>query len=463
MSTTSEQARAQAIRAGLAAAEKKQDAERVRLSWKTGEIMATVVEVPLSAVVLNPRSHRIRAQLESRTDRGVVERDPFGSEAQEIISGLLRETELYDELRNNLKDVGQTNPGVITHIGLLVNANTRCVALRDLGERYVRVAVLPEDAPEEEIDRLELRLQMQRDFHRDYTFTNELLFIDELVKKYRYKSNEIALAMNWASKSDAGSVKRAEAQVQQCLRMLTIIREVQYVSGDRLPLTAFDTNRQAIMELDEDYERLKPRDAEKAKQLRDTRLVGLLSGAGYRELREINEEFLEDYLVPSMEEQSLLQGKVDKITQALPSSQTDDVPGLDVLEPSPPESAAATRTPTAATLLILLAESAGKEQIKIPNGDGQSTALPRQSFVQELKQAVESAAEDARIDRQQGDLLDRPRTFVRKATKHLKNAIEAYRKANVNRQFDAKAFGSAVKEHTSALDTLTRLMAGEIE
>jgi len=175
MAIPSEEARAQSIRTALAAAEKRSDVERVRIAWKDTDLMATVVEIPLSSVVLNHRSHRIRAQLESSPRAEFVRRDPFSNEAQDVISELLRDTGRFDELRDNLKDRGQLDPGVVTHTGLLVNANTRCVALRELRKRHIRVAVLPEDATEEEIDRLELRLQMKRDFRRDYTFTNELL------------------------------------------------------------------------------------------------------------------------------------------------------------------------------------------------------------------------------------------------------------------------------------------------
>jgi hypothetical protein len=44
-----------------------------------------VVKVPLAATVLNPRSHRIRAELESRGDEAdVVTSDPYSGEAQDL-------------------------------------------------------------------------------------------------------------------------------------------------------------------------------------------------------------------------------------------------------------------------------------------------------------------------------------------------------------------------------------------
>src|SRR6267378_3171079 len=90
MAIPSEVARAQTICAALAAADRKFDAERVRIAWKDSELMATVIEIPLTSVVLNPRSHRIRAQLESSQKRELVRRDPFSDDAQAVIADLLR-------------------------------------------------------------------------------------------------------------------------------------------------------------------------------------------------------------------------------------------------------------------------------------------------------------------------------------------------------------------------------------
>jgi hypothetical protein len=445
MAIPSEEARAQTIRAALAAADRKSDAERVRISWKDSELMATVIEIPLASVVLNPRSHRIRAQLESSEMRELVQRDPFSDDAQGVIADLLRNTERFEELRDNLKDAGQIDPGVVTHTGLLVNANTRCVALRELSNRYIRVAVLPEDATEEEIDRLELRLQMKRDFRRDYTFTNELLFIEDLVKKYKYKPREIALEMGWSSKSNNAGLKRAEEQVQQSIRMLTIIREVQELSnGQQLQLTNFDDARQSISELDDEYERLKKNDPAAAARLRDTRLVALLSGVGYREMRLIDETFLDDYLADALEEQDSFKGRVDAVLNEELSGEDGEIPGLDILETDD----AATRPGerSAAPLLTLLAETAGQENITLVVPSEGDVRIPRSRFVADLKAAVDSAAEDARADRQKGNLLDRPLLFARKALRHLNTAGEAYERAKADRNFDQRPLRRVLDE-----------------
>jgi hypothetical protein len=455
MATTTPEARAQIIADALKAEDAQQNAERIRLPWKDDEYTATVIKIPLTAVVLNPRSHRIRSQLESATKKDVVARDPFGEDAQNVIAEILRNTERFDDLKANLKDVGQTDPGAVSHNGLLVNANTRCVALKDLGERYIRVAVLPQDASQEEIDRLELRLQMKRDFRRPYTFTNELLFIEDLVKQYHDNAGQIATAMNWASEAQGASLKKATEQVQQRLRMLALIREVQYMSGQRVPLTDFDNTQQAIQEIDEDYEELKKRDEGAARRLRDTRVVGVLSDVGYRELREIDESFVENYLLPSMEEQDLFRGITDRLLQLQPSENGEQLPGLDVLGPAEVQPVGQR---TAAPLLTLLTETAGKERVIASDGNGPLLDQPRTAFIAELKAAIINAAQDARDDRQEGDRLDRPRTLVRRASRIVRNASQVYQRVKTMPAFNAALFRTAVEELRTAQQALDTMM-----
>jgi hypothetical protein len=194
-----EQARRDLIARHLAALDRDREAERRSLPWKQGRKLMPVIEISVDDVVLNPKSHRIRAQLESHEDRAVVESDPFTEPAQAIITNILASTEEYPALRDNLREEGQREPGVVTRMGVLVNGNTRVVALRELRRRYIRLIVLPEDAGPQEIDRLELQLQMQREFKQDYTFTNQLLAVNDMISRYHQSYEEIAQALGWGN------------------------------------------------------------------------------------------------------------------------------------------------------------------------------------------------------------------------------------------------------------------------
>jgi hypothetical protein len=150
MAHMSEESRRELIQRKLEAAERDRP-EYTRLTWKGEQRQFPVLRLPLKAVVLNPNSHRIQSQLMSHPEGETVRDEPFTNASQELIAEILRETDEFDDLRENLDERGQIDPGVITRNGVLINANRRAVALQDLGEQYINVAVLPEGASPEEI------------------------------------------------------------------------------------------------------------------------------------------------------------------------------------------------------------------------------------------------------------------------------------------------------------------------
>lgn len=442
MKTATVAERTAVVAAALAEADKRHDAERIRIPWRTGEIFATVVELPVDKVVLNPKSHRIRAQLESSSKLDVVADDPYGDEAQSVIEDLLRDAQWFADLKANLKDAGQLEPGVVTADGVLVNANTRCVALRDARIGYIRAAVLPADASQKEIDRLELRLQMKRDFQSDYSFTNELLFIEDLVEQYDFKPEAIAIEMGWASPTDPKGLARKADQARSYLRMLALIRELQDMSKDKLRIVSFDTSFQALQELDDEVEKLKSSDYQAARELRDARLVGILSGAGYRELREVDATFLEEHLVPAMEDRPILRPFIEQLTTATPPTVPTTLPGLDLLSQLSPPAEAQRRS--AGPLLEMLLGTIDQTSL----GLSSSTVpdLDRNLFCSELRLAIIGAAEDSKTERDAGGLLNRPLELVRKAIKQTKAAFDALATVENNPDFEQDRLLAAVVE-----------------
>src|SRR5690606_33819691 len=106
-----ENARKELIAGLTEAAEKDSRTERIRVPWKSGTILCPVIELSVDVPLLNPGSHRIKAQLLSHPERQIVEQDPWSSRAQEIIAELLAATEGFEELQIDLQDKGQTDPG----------------------------------------------------------------------------------------------------------------------------------------------------------------------------------------------------------------------------------------------------------------------------------------------------------------------------------------------------------------
>ncbi len=407
------------------------DAERIPIPWQDTDRTFPVIKVSLDTVLLNPRSHRIRSQLESHPQRKLVADSPFSEAAQEIVVEILRNTEGYERLKTNLAEEGQREAGVVTRAGLLVNGNTRAAALRDNGQNYLRVAVLPADATQVEYDELELRLQMKRDLKQDYTYTNELLFVDELNTHYDRSHEQIALELRWAASKTPKELARGKERVCQSVRILNLIRQIQELSGGELPLTDFDEKRQALNEIDTEYQQRREVDPEGAARLRDTRMLGILVGLGYRELRQIDEHFMENYFIPALAEDIVLGNYVEAITTD--QSFNEEIPGLDVLPRQEPDSE---RGP--ASLLRLVATSSNEEQVELPTGTTERVVLQRDEVIGAIRRAMDDAVETARLDRRAGNQLRAPIAHMETAERELRLALETYRATKSDPAFDRK-------------------------
>ena len=272
------------------ASKAEESSERHSVQWQNDRIELRVINLSLDSVLLNPNSHRIRAQIESHPKKDELERDPLSAPAQEIIEGILADTIGFQALADNLREIGQKEPGIITSAGILVNGNTRAVALRQIGEDYIRVGVLPPSATEREITELEARLQLARDYKQDYTLTNELLFIKEQID-HGTKVDDLAILLGKAQSRNAKHLKRGVSEIERGIRILQHIREVQGHSGQAIPLIFFDPHESALIEADNAYVKIRPSDPVQAQRVRDGRIAGVLVGVTYRNLRHWDSDF----------------------------------------------------------------------------------------------------------------------------------------------------------------------------
>jgi hypothetical protein len=429
----SDQARKQRIKKALKG--HGPDGERLHLQYQGRYIDCPVVNLPREAVVYNPRSHRIQAQLESEGHAAAVESDPWSEASQKIIERTLQGTLEYGDLRDNLALEGQRDAGVITEAGVMINGNTRAAAMAELGEKYIRVAVLPPDAGEQEIDDLELQLQVAKDFRQAYTFTNKLLFINELAIRHDRSHGDIARSLGLIRNNERRELERAEAEVQQSLRLLALIRELQSLAPDgELKLTAFDENEQALREIDIKFEGSRATDEPTALTVRNARLLGVLCELGYRELREIQDRFVDDYFVHSLGESDLLCGVADDLLVPASASDADDLPGLDMLD--------STSHPSTdlSPLLDLVLGSAGEQTVRVGN-----ETIEREAFLGALNEAMDDAAHEAKTDRKATDRIHAPVRFMRDAGRDLTRSLAAFQKVEDEPGFDDASFDDAVR------------------
>lgn len=249
-----------------------------------------VVRVGVDVPYLNHDNSRLRAQLATHPNRDVVLNRPTSSEAQEILADLLRKTEKYKELKTQLSDLSQKNPGVISRDGMLVNGNTRLVALRDIGANGIDVAVLPPDATSTDFFNIEMSLQLVNLVEQPYTFTNQLLLVENLRSRF---NNEEAIfkALNWQ--------RNGPKRLAEHLRWLAHVEEIR--RSTNYSYEYFDDKVEMIKNLDSSFQGLLSEDPNAAEDLKWNRVIGMALGLNKDEIRAIDEEFVEERLARSLD------------------------------------------------------------------------------------------------------------------------------------------------------------------
>ena len=407
--------------------------ETYTVPWQNKLEPLPVINLSVDSVVLNPRSHRIRSQIESHSQADILEYNPFSLPAQEIIATILSETAGFDPLEDNLKESGQIDAGIVTHKGVLVNGNTRAVALRRIGEAYIRVAVLPDGATEKEITELEARLQLARDYKQDYTPTNELLFIFEQINAGTSEV-DLALLLGKAQSRKPIHLRKGVAEIRKSLRILQHIREIQQTSEGRIPLTFFDPHESALNEADSAYAKLRDRDPQEARRVRDGRIVGVLVGVTYRNSRHWDtDEFLTDHVEPQFHDHEQLLNLISDQTEEETDNSGDD-DGLEILTQIDTTEEVAL-DPT--RLLATVAGHYGRpEDFEVAEG------LTRGQLYEEVYERLTQAAEDREQEKRDQKRLSTPikllydaRQKVKRAHKLLDSALgEGFKRGKFNYQ-----------------------------
>lgn len=397
--------------------------ETLPLHWRGGQSLFPVVELGLDTVLLNSKSHRLRAQLESHPDVEMVANSPWSAESQAVVEGLLRKAHRdFDRLKDSLSSEGQRQPGVVTREGVLLNANSRAVALRDLDDpnkRWIRVAVLPEDAEPQELAELELSLQMQEELKDEYSLTNELLFIEELSRQYKQSDANIASALRWRTRTGT-------ADVAQRRRILDLIREMQQLTDPPIPLTFFDGKLEQLKALEVAYNRMTIEDPSKARHYRDSWLTTALAGqSAVHQLRRVDDDFIETYFLPSLAEQELLRDHADSLVRPGPSGDPP-LPGLVELDPEGDAGGGLNLRPL---MSLLVAQS-----LSVPLPDG--VLVDRTSVQEAIARAAKDAINNARVDKGAENRLDAPVSHLREAATRIRKTIASLRELRGTQEFE---------------------------
>jgi hypothetical protein len=279
-----------------------------------------VIRISPKLLLLNHKNNRLSGQLRDHTKRHEVEADPQSTTSQKLLHSLLAGTEKFKDLSEQLKVMGQEEPGLITRDGLLVNGNTRVAALRELKIDFVEVAVLPNNINDSDVLDMEMSLQVKELIHQDYTFTNQLL----LMRKFLDSGNTakaLASKMAW--------VQQGIKKVETHMRLLSYIDEVRNLSDVPVPYSVFDSKKQHLKDLDNDYVKLKNEgDIDAAESLKWTRLFMTFLRLNKDQVRAIDSDFIDKSLLPRLgDEQNKARAYIENYRSENENDDLDDLLG----------------------------------------------------------------------------------------------------------------------------------------
>ncbi|GAB4005241.1 hypothetical protein GCM10028772_12840 [Nocardioides ultimimeridianus] len=272
--------------------------ETIRVQFRGSALDLHVIAMPIAQLYLNPNTHRIRAQRGIDPSRNArLDEAPWADDSQAYLEELLKARPSdptqpdpeYAELLEELRRDGQISPGVVTQTGVLVDANTRCVALKELGTADIRVGILPPSADWNDINQMELRIQLRRDKRRDYPYINRLISVEEQIAS---GSREEDVAHEWNIRPASLKADRWAFQL-----IKDAVARSESAGGARLTELHFNDQQESFRELHRHYTTAAAVNPDAAEQLKESRLAALMLGLPKTSLRHVEEDFHKEYLV----------------------------------------------------------------------------------------------------------------------------------------------------------------------
>ncbi len=386
------------------------------------EVVTISPEVPL----LNPGNSRLRAQLLEHPDHTLVATDPTSPEAQNILGHLLASTDKFEELKRQIVDFKQQEPGIISRDGLLVNGNTRLTAIRKLGLQGFDVAVLPADATNDDFFDIEMNLQLRKLVHQDYTFTNELLLVDSHLTRTQNEQATIN-AMQWK--------RDGKKKLRLYQGYLALIQEIRGMNP-KLKYESFDKRSEFIKNLHDDYTKISEHSPADAEKLKMTRIMGLLLGNNKDEIRETDEYFLDDVILANIDGDDL-----EKVFTPYMASEAEIDPLDDLIEDT---------SQNAIDIKQMVIDMAAK----VVDDEGSiNDALVEQHF-KKLHLKFRSGARQKREDRINADLRAEPIEYLKDVTTRIQELADRIPILIKDSQFDSTKFHYQAKKTSKAITAL---------
>lgn len=419
-----------------------EDAAKVTIDWRGEPRHLYVISMPVDMLYFNPDTHRIRAQRTLDPVRNqAIEDEPWGQDAQDYLHDLLRQRPSnpgqtdpdYTALMDELDDVGQREPGIVSPHGILVDGNTRAAALIDLGELNIRVGVLPDDTSRQDINTVELSLQLRKDRRRDYSYINRLIAIDEELSRGRSEA-DVAKDFNiklttlqrdrWVYKLILDAIDRSKTQ-----------------DGASLRLIDFEQHQEKLRELHRDYTTLAKTDTDAAKRLMQSRLAMVLLDYPKTSLRLAEADFHTRYL-----ETRLPEVLKPQVSAAKPVS-IPGIPGATL--PSQTNDSAAAE---ALTNQLLRAKAVAADGINATTDKVTEASAVMKTARETFDVAVKLAGQNAELVKRQTAVPER----LTDAADYVTQCANEFAEAKAKRALDEEAFDDALIVLRDSLQSLAR-------
>lgn len=440
------------------------DTLRVPLRSAQGMLLEAV-DVPLDLPVLNAESFRIAPALAEHPKADLIRRDPNSPDAQRIVAELVRESHRHiDDLKASLVD-GQDQPGLITRKGKLVNANTRCVLLRELRAEgkitasTIRVAVLPADVTEPEELELESVLQKQREHKDEYNLVSELMMLKRLHEG--------------AGLSDAAIAKRLRGRTAQRITdlrgVLELMERARRLVQPQLPLSEFISDRDQTQNWLELLGRIREVDAREGRPSGDLAIgrwliAYILGFSSVHKLRHAAGSWIETDVLPDLAEGGDIATTIaDVATAPIAPAATeveDQPPGLDLLGDEPPLAPDADATAVQQLLnLTVSVKRAGDGDVELRSGE----VVPAGDVRDALTSSVSRGLAAAKRHSLAGSKLQRPAFGLSQARSGLRDALDALDEVGDRPEFAPHQENvlSLVEEVTALLDKIVEALNEE--
>lgn len=420
--------------------------ETVTIEWRGGTKTVPVITMPTDLLFYNPDTHRVRAQ---RSMDPVLDEElkatPYSAAAQGYLHTLLmgdpsdptKVDPSFIALKDDLKDHGQREPGLISRTGVLVNGNTRQAALKSLGFEHIRVGVLPADTSHDDLQSIELSLQLRRDHRREYSFMNFLLAVDEraaagqpvqkIMDVFHIKETTYERA-RWILEYVRDAISRS-AHIDQNGKTVAA-----------LSLVNFEAHQGKLEELYRAWAALKITDPNQADALREQRLLALLLDKSKTDLRLIEPDFIAKYM-----------------KSALPASSGEKptgvkIPGTSITVPGPSAEVVALRRLTTAALQ---AKSATLNLKSTTSEEGEKANSLLAELNSSLGKALDQAGKQVRLQKRKFAPADR----LSDACDDLELTITAVAEAKGTANFDPADLDEALLTLRSLLNKLSAIVS----